>query len=872
MSPVLSALPSRIVHSLVSWSVAQRWVVMIAAGLLTALAVVYTVENLGIDTDTTEMIDVRLPYRQANRALAAAFPHLPGDIVVYTQAAHAGAAEDAANALVARLRERPDIAHALSQPGGGEFFGHHGLLYLSIPELWTLDERLAAAAPMLGTLSQDPSLRGLFGTLRTALERDLDADQQAGLGRVFERLANTLAGPTTGSMHWRDELFASPAGSTPRRSFVLIDPARAAVSFQPQAAALEALEVVLAEMQPQWPEVTFHLTGSTPMDTEELVGVAADAKLTTLWSFGLVAVVLMWGLRSPSVVLAVLLTLGCGLIWTAALATYCVGSLNIISVCFAVLFIGMGVDFGVQFGMRYWEECESGQRGAQALRATASGAGGALVLAAVGAAISFSTFVPTSYRGLAQLGIISSFSMLVALIANITLLPALLSLLPAPRVRVRPPTAGSGGFARGLTRHAATIRWTALVLALGSALLVPRAEFDPNPVNLKDPRSPAVRAFLELAADPDSSPYYIQILSPSVAQASRLSAQLAQLPSVERAVTLASYVPAEQTEKLAIIDGMRLALIGVIDVAPEAPPAPAAELAALAAFAKTLAARQSQLSVPAVAASAQRLASALDNLQGSAAGAPAAMPALRARLLGDLPQTLKKLDELLSTQGIRADALPTDLRARYVTDDGRARVEVYAREDLNNSGAMRRFVQAVRQVAPAASGAPVELVVGSEVVIDACIKASLAALVLTILLHAVVLHGWVDALLVAAPLVLAMLLTVATSVLLGFPFNFANIIALPLLIGLNNAYGAYLVVRRQHSEGLIPLLSSSTPRAVMFSGLTAVASFGTLAVSVHPGMAGMGVLISLSLGYALASALIVLPALMHGVEAWQARR
>ena len=128
MSPVLSALPRRIVHSLVSWSVAQRWVVMVAAGLLTALAVVYTVENLGIDTDTTEMIDVRLPYRQANRALAAAFPHLPGDIVVYTQAAHAGAAEDAANALVARLRERPDIAHALSQPGGGEFFGHHGLL------------------------------------------------------------------------------------------------------------------------------------------------------------------------------------------------------------------------------------------------------------------------------------------------------------------------------------------------------------------------------------------------------------------------------------------------------------------------------------------------------------------------------------------------------------------------------------------------------------------------------------------------------------------------------------------------------------------------------------------------------------------------
>jgi len=184
---------------------------------------------------------------------------------------------------------------------------------------------------------------------------------------------------------------------------------------------------------------------------------------------------------------------------------------------------------------------------------------------------------------------------------------------------------------------------------------------------------------------------------------------------------------------------------------------------------------------------------------------------------------------------------------------------------------MRQFVQEVQGADAGATGAPVELVIGSDVVIDACFKASLGALILTILLHALVLHGWVDALLVAAPLVLAMLLTLATSVLSHFPLNFANIIALPLLIGLNNAYGAYLVVRRKHTEGVNPLLESSTPRAVWFSGMTAVASFGTLAVSKHPGMAGMGVLISLSLAYALLSALIMLPALMAAVERWQAR-
>jgi len=179
---------------------------------------------------------------------------------------------------------------------------------------------------------------------------------------------------------------------------------------------------------------------------------------------------------------------------------------------------------------------------------------------------------------------------------------------------------------------------------------------------------------------------------------------------------------------------------------------------------------------------------------------------------------------------------------------------------------MRRFARAVQALEPAATGAPIELVAGSDAVIDSCVRASLGALLVTLVMHIVVLRGVVDALLVSAPLVLAMLLTVATSVLFRFPFNFANIIALPLLIGLNNAYGAYLVVRRQHADGIDTLLDSSTPRAVLFSGLTAIASFGTLGVSKHPGMAGMGILIALSLSYALICALLMLPALMSTLE------
>lgn len=869
MPESLKILPRRFVHAIAAWSVAHAWIVLLLGVVVTGIAARYTATHISIDTDTTNMIDVRLPHRQANLALAAAFPHLPGDVVVYAEAAHAGLAEEAADALVARLGEHPDVASAWSQPGGGEFFARNGLLYLSTDELWTVDERIAAAAPLLGTLIHDPSLRGLFDTLARALDQPLDAGQQQLLTRMFEHIAEALEQPGGAAIHWRDELFPGTKG--PQRSFVLINPARETTSFQPEQAAIDALHALLTGMQQDWPDVSFRVTGPAPMDSEELVTVTDEAGITTLLSFGAVALVLIWGLRSPGVVLAVLVTLAAGLVWTAALATLLVGSLNIISVCFAVLFIGMGVDFGIQFGMRYLEECDGGSQGAAAIRRTADGAGGALLLAAVGAALCFSAFVPTAYRGLAQLGVIASFSMAVALVVNITLLPAVLSLLRPPRVRLR-KSPGSGALARVLGRHERSILLGAGVLAVGSALLLPRAEFDPNPANLKDRSSPSVQAYLALANDPISTPYTIQILSPSLEAAEASAAQLGKLPSVDKVVTLHSLVPADQQEKLDIIDGMRTSLTGVIDVPPQPAPAAATELAAIKAFAGRLDGRLGEFTEAGAVAAAKRLAAALKVLDAQPEAASVRTSALRAQLLGDLPQTLKRLSSLMEAAPVELKDLPADLQARYLAPDGRARIEVYPRENLNDNAAMRRFVKEVQGADKGATGAPVELVIGSDVVIDACFKASVGALLMTIVMHALVLHGWIDALLVAAPLVLAMLLTVATSVLSHFPLNFANIIALPLLIGLNNAYGAYLVVRRKHSDGVVKLLESSTPRAVLFSGMTAVASFGTLAVSRHPGMAGMGVLISLSLAYALASALIVLPALMSAVERWQSRR
>jgi hypothetical protein len=867
---LLASMHRALLNSLVCGvrlSVRHALSLLIGATVLSAGLLWYTAHNLAINTDTRDMLDASLPFRMAGHEFDAAFPHLSDQIVIVVEATSGGAATAAADRLAVRLRQYPQTLQSVFQPAGGDFFGTHGMLYLSEEDLWTLDERLTDAAPILGILAQDPGLRGLFNAMRSGVKEG-DTVSRRLMVPMFDRISAVVEALLAGRarpVSWRDELFPRKNGeASPARSFLLIKPKLDFASFEPAGEALDLVHRLAREVEQGADSVRVRVTGSAAMNSEELVTVSRDAMLTTALAFVSVCLLLIWGLRSAGGVVAVLVSLLFGLIWTAAFATFAIGALNLISVCFAVLFIGMGVDFGIQFALRYHEESDRGAAQEQALCAAAAGAGGALTLAAAGAAISFLSFVPTSYRGLAELGIISAFSMLVALVTSFTLLPAFLSLLPVPRRRNVEPAASGSEFVRHQRRP---ILLVTLMISVVGLVLAPRTRFDFNPLNLKDPTTEAVATFKDLANDPDTTPYTIQILAPNLERAVALAAQLEKLEVVDKALTLASYVPADQDTKLDIIDGLRLALTGAFP-APKAPvhASMQEQKESIVAFRRALAEAEQQSHEPPVAASMARVRVALDALQAAPGWPEKLLPELEAHLVGDLQDTLARLERALQAAPITLKTLPADLRERYLAADGRARIEVFPRHDLNDNRALKEFVRGVQALAPAATDSPVELLEASDAVIQSSIQAAVLALVLTILMHIVVLRSVLDAMLVAVPLVLAMLLTVSTSVIFNFPFNFANIIALPLLIGLNNAYGVYLVVRRHATPDLTRLLHSSTPRAVLLSGLASIASFGVLAVATHPGMGGMGILISLALGYALASSLIVLPAMMAALE------
>ena len=847
--------------------------------LLTAALLYYAATHLALDTNTINMLDPKLRFRQLDEDFERAFPQLSDLIIVVIDAETAPRADDLASELARRLRSHPERFRSVYEPTGGGFFAHNGLLYLGTTELQDLADRLAEAQPLLGTLAEDPSLRGLFSMLGHAFDEKLSPNNEAVLKRFLDGISRTLEDQLAGRpspISWRQELLASTTlGTRSPRSFLLVQPRLDYTHLQPSREALETIRTLARQLalDPSRGE-RVRLTGSLAMEDEELGSVLQGAKLSSFLSFTLVLLLTVFGLRSPRQVVAILLTLGVGLVWTGAFAAFAIGALNLISVNFAVLFIGMGVDFGIQFGLRYKEELGRGCSHRVALVQASAGIGGALTLAAVAAAAAFFAFMPTSYWGLAELGLIAGVSMFVALLANLTVLPALLSVIPMWLEFKAPPAGGVLRFPHlWVGRYPRTILAVTALLFAGAALLAPRVRFDFNPLNMKDPTTESVATFLDLLRDPNLTPYTISVLAESLPAAKALAPRLERLALVDKAVTLASFIPAEQDEKLAIIDELTLTLGPLIAVSqPKATPSLQEEIQALGAFERKLKGAGVLTQNRAFAESLRRFERALAQLKRTPGWPMQAVPAFRQQVLADLPQTLERLRQLLTPSPITLNTIPKELKARYLARDGRARIEVFPKEDVRDNRALRRFVQAVQSVAPNATDTPVSLVAAGDVVIRASLEAAGWALLATFFLLLGVLRSLFDTCLVFVPVGLAVVFTLASAVLLQLPLDFANIIALPLLLAINNAYGIYLVMRVRDGLDVNRLFQSSTPRAVLFSAATMMASFGTLAFAHHRGMSGMGLLVTLALSYAVLCTLVVLPALLGVLEARHRRR
>ncbi|MEP4884770.1 MAG: MMPL family transporter [Alphaproteobacteria bacterium] len=824
--------------------------------VLAAVAGGWAVTTLHLEGDVTELIDAEASFLQDYGTYKATFPQHRRLNVIVVDGVDARRARLAEATLLEGLRKDPQLFPRIFAPGADPFLNRHALLYLDIDALGRLVDDLAAAQPALALLNRDPSLRGL-----AALFDRAPPDEGGAMSRLKDIVGATAEEVLSGTareVSWGEVLIGEEAASL-RRLIIFQGSLENDDGLVARRQAETVRAIVARERLDEANGVRVAMTGRGPLSSAELSAAIESIQFAGALSLVFVILLLWIGLGSLRSILAALLTLAAGLAFTAAFAAVAVGTLNVLSLTFAVLFVGLGIDFAIHLILR--RAGEEATDGPGNWAGIVRGLGPTISLCGLTTAIAFLSFWPTAFRGLAELGLIAAAGMLIAVAVSFTVLPPLLDLFSVGTGHRR-TRAFVTRFTRVLFRPAALapmaarpISVVAIALLIGSAVVASEVRFDFNSLNLQSRDSEAVQTLVSLHNDGTITPYTLTVSVPDLVSADRAASVLRAMPEVGSVKTLRDMIPTEQALHLAIIDEARI-LLGpsVLEVSPIAPPDEAARRAAVRRLA-------SSHGDPATA----RMAAAFSQLAALPPG-DGRIAELEHMIAADFVDSMAMLREALSARAVSIDTLPAALRARETGAGGVLRVVVLPREDLRDFEALGAFTRAVQEAFPTATGRPALETGMGEIVIAAFRQAFVTSAIAIFLILLVTLRSFGDAALVMVPLLLAASLTAATMVVFSIPLNVANVIVLPLLLGMGVDNGLHIVGRYRESNSVADVYRSTTPRAVVVSVLTTLLSFVALAFADHRGMASMGQLLAIAIGFLLVTTLLVLPALL----AWRA--
>jgi hopanoid biosynthesis associated RND transporter like protein HpnN len=835
--------------------------VVIASLLLAAGACYYAAEHFAINTDINKLISPDLDWRKRDNQFEHAFDR-EKLILAVVEAPTPELASAASKALAGKLASDTKNFESVQPLGSGEFFEKNGLLFLPVEEVAKVTGQLEAAAPLIEIMAGDPSIRGLTGALETGLagvkrgQVKLDNTE-----RPFNQISQTVEdvlNKGTATFSWRGLVSDTPLTDADRRAFIEFKPKLDYNALEPGKDATDAIRQAATDLKfaDQY-SARVRLTGPVPIANEEYATVQDGAIVNGVVTVLIVLVILWLALHSAKIIFAVFVNLFIGLSLTTAVGLMMVGSLNLLSIAFAVLFVGLGVDFGIQFSVRYRSERFKNENLALALENAARRSAVPLSLAAMATAAGFLCFLPTDYKGISELGKIAGAGMLIAFLSSITVLPAMLKLLNPPGENEPVGYAFLAPVDEFLERHRVIIVVATLLLVVAGLPLLYFMKFDFNPINLRNPKAESIATFLDLRKDPNTGANAVNVLTTSEAEAKQIEAKLEKLPEVLRVMSIDSFVPEDQPAKLKLIEqAARVVGPALNPDSVDAAPSDQENVEALKSSVDSLRRAAGDGKGPGAVAS-RRLADALSKLADSN---EATRDKAQNVFVVPLKIVFDQLRNTMQAGPVTLKTLPPELLNSWKSKDGLIRVEALPKGDPNDNDNLRRFADAVLAAEPNAIGGPVSILKSGDTIVKAFIHAGIWALLVISLLLYLALRRISDVLMTMVPLLVAGAVTLELCVLIGLPLNFANIVALPLLLGVGVAFKIYYVTAWR--EGRTNLLQSSLTRAIFFSALTTATAFGSLWLSSHPGTASMGKLLALSFVITLAAVLLFQPALM----------
>lgn len=818
------------------------------------------------------MISNELHFRKVAKIFHDAFPALHNNIVVVIESDTPEQAVQVRDLLALNLRGDRNIFKSVYTPGGGRFFHKNGLMYMSPEKIEDLTDRLSEIQPFIAMLSQDFSLLGLFSLIEKVVgEHDEIIKDHQRLVLLFDGLSDTFEKVMLGTNHrmsWQKLMLDQETNTLPGYQFIIIEPFLDYRTAQAAQKAIKRIRSVANELHiNEENSITINITGRLAINHDDFLSVRKEIGIAGIVSLIFVGIILYIGLGSVRLVFVSLFTLVTGLIWTLGFAILFIGSLNLMSITFIVLFIGLGIDYSIQIGLHYKELRSSGLTNSEAILKGIGSVSNALILCSITTAIGFYAFVPTAYVGASELGLIAGTGMFLNLLANITVLPALINLIPQQKSNYLALHLGRH-VSKLLEGYAMPIVVVAIAFGVAAAAIMPKVTFDANPLNLSDPTTDSVVTARSLIETDKRTLWTISVMASDIQEAIDLAKQLRKLDEVENVVTFDDFVPENQSEKLGLINDIALIL-------PPAPKlkqcdshSPEKNKKALESLYRVLVEKinsdviEDKIYISAITRLAENIQN-FNRILKDTGKEKDLFKALETGLLSNLEFLLENFNNLMLAETIKPSNLPKDLVSRYVSDEGLYRVQVFPRNDINDRQNLKKFVTEVRTIAPDATDKPVTILESGSTISSAFRTATLLAFVLIAFFLRIVFKRWVEVILVMFPVLLGLLYTMAATVLFNIPFNFANIIVIPLLLGIGLDFSIHIINRTRDSLGLnVNILETSTSRAVLFSALTTIISFGILSFMHHAGTASIGKLLTICISFMIISTLVVLPAFL----------
>jgi hopanoid biosynthesis associated RND transporter like protein HpnN len=831
-------------------------------GLILAVAAgYYTARHFAINTDINTLISDKMDWRQRDVLFDKAFDR-DATILAVVEAPTPELTGAAAAALEAKLKDDKKNFVSMQPLGSGEFFEKNGLLFLPTEEVAKITSQFESAAPLIEIMAGDPSIRGLTGALETGLagvkRGEVKLDSTARPFNLISQTVEDVLNQGNANFSWHQLVSDKDLSDSDKRAFIEFKPIIDYSALEPGKDAADAIRKAAADLDfPGKYQARVRLTGPVPIANEEYATVQDGAIVNGIGTVIVVLIILWLALHSGKIIFAVFVNLFVGLSITTAVGLWLVGSLNLLSVAFAVLFVGLGVDFGIQFSVRYRSERFKNDNLVEALEEAARRVAVPLSLAAMATAAGFLCFLPTDYKGISELGEIAGAGMLIAFFSSITVLPSILKLINPPGESEPVGYAFLAPVDRFLENHRVAIVAGTLALSLAGLPLLYFMKFDFNPMNLRNPKAESIATFLDLRKDPNTGANAVNVLTHSDEDARKIAAKLEKLPEVLQVRWLDSFVPDDQPAKLKLIaQGAKVLNPALNPDSIDAAPSDQENVEALKSTVDNLRRTAGEGNGPGALAS-KRLADALEKLANSS---EATRNKAQAVFVDPLKIVLDQLRNAMQAQPITLQNLPPEIVSAWKAKDGLMRVEALPKGDPNDNDNLRKFAHAVLAAEPTAIGGPVSILKSGDTVVEAFIHAGIYALLVIGILLWITLKRFTDVLMTLVPLLVAGAVTMEICVLIGLPLNFANIVALPLLLGIGVAFKIYYIVAWR--SGRTNLLQSSLTRAIFFSALTTATAFGSLWLSSHPGTSSMGKLLALSLVTTLAAVLLFQPALM----------